>query len=59
MDVPEFLLKKMTEIIAEIRINYNGNFLISKKLIDAAARSGVNAVKLQYRNLIRIYYKKK
>ena len=49
----------MTKIIAEIGINHNGNFFISKKLIDAAARSGVNAVKFQYRNLSRVYYKKK
>ena len=49
----------MTKIIAEIGINHNGNFFISKELIDAAARSGVNSVKFQYRNLSRVYYKKK
>ena len=49
----------MTKIIAEIGINHNGNFFISKELIDVAARSGVNGVKFQYRNLSRAYYKKK
>ena len=49
----------MIKIIAEIGINHNGNFFNSKRLIDAAARSGVNAVKFQYRNLSRSYYKNK
>jgi len=36
-------------IIAEIGINHNGDIEIAKKLIDAAKRAGVNAVKFQKR----------
>jgi N-acetylneuraminate synthase len=36
-------------VIAEIGINHNGNLEIAKKLIDAAATAGCNAVKFQKR----------
>jgi N-acetylneuraminate synthase len=36
-------------IIAEIGINHNGDMDIAKKMIDAAAHAGVNAVKFQKR----------
>jgi sialic acid synthase SpsE len=39
-----------TYIIAEIGINHNGSMEIAKKLIDMAALSGCDAVKLQKRN---------
>ncbi|MFZ2095284.1 MAG: N-acetylneuraminate synthase family protein [Anaerolineales bacterium] len=38
-----------TFIVAEIGINHNGSLEIAKSLIDAAVRSGVDAVKLQKR----------
>ncbi len=44
-------------IIAEIGINHNGDIEIAKKLIDAAVKSGANAVKFQKRNLKSIYQK--
>ena len=34
-------------IIAEIGVNHNGNYLLAKKLIDAAKKAGANAVKFQ------------
>lgn len=34
-------------IIAEAGVNHNGNFKLAKKLIDAAAQAGVDAVKFQ------------
>lgn len=42
-------------IIAEIGINHNGDMEIAKKLIDAAATSGANAVKFQKRTLDKVY----
>jgi len=36
-------------IVAEIGINHNGDLIIAKKLIDAAAHAGVDAVKFQKR----------
>jgi len=36
-----------TYIIAEIGVNHNGNIEIAKQLIDAAKKSGANAVKFQ------------
>jgi N-acetylneuraminate synthase len=44
-------------LIAEIGINHNGDMDIAKKLIDAAAESGFDAVKFQKRT-IDIVYKK-
>ncbi len=38
-----------TYIVAEIGINHNGDIEIARRLIDAAVRAGVNAVKLQKR----------
>ena len=36
-----------TYIIAEIGINHNGDINLAKKMIESAARSGVDAVKFQ------------
>lgn len=38
---------KTVFLVAEIGINHNGNFDLCKKMIEAAAKSGANAVKLQ------------
>ena len=38
-------------IIAEAGLNHNGSIKIAKKLIDVAAKSGVNAVKFQKRSV--------
>ena len=37
-------------IVAEIGINHNGDIELAKKLIDAAAEAGCDAVKFQKRN---------
>jgi N-acetylneuraminate synthase len=42
-------------IIAEIGINHNGDMSICKELIDVAASSGCDAVKLQKRDLDKVY----
>ena len=42
-------------IVAEIGINHNGDIQICKDLIDIAADSGCNAVKLQKRDLEMVY----
>ena len=42
-------------IIAEIGINHNGDMDICKQLIDMAAESGCNAVKLQKRDIDTVY----
>ena len=47
MSIPRFNLSKKIFIIAEIGNNHEGNFNIAKKLIKAAADSGVDAVKFQ------------
>ena len=47
-----------TFIIAEIGINHNGDMGIVKKLIDAAADSGCDAVKFQKRTIDVVYTKK-
>ena len=39
--------KNKTFVIAEIGINHGGNLNTAKKLIDAAVRAGVDAVKFQ------------
>jgi N,N'-diacetyllegionaminate synthase len=47
MSIPKFNPKKKVFIIAEIGNNHEGNFIIAKKLIKAAANTGVDAVKFQ------------
>ncbi len=42
-------------IIAEAGINHNGDIAIAKKLVDAAAAAGADAVKFQMRNLDELY----
>lgn len=44
-------------LIAEIGINHNGDPEIAKKLIDAAANAGFDAVKFQKRSVEKIYGK--
>lgn len=44
-----------TFVIAEIGINHNGNVELAKKLIDAAALSGCDAVKFQKRTVEVVY----
>lgn len=44
-------------LIAEIGINHNGDIDIAKKLIDAAAHSGFDAVKFQKRTIDIVYSK--
>jgi N-acetylneuraminate synthase len=46
-------------VIAEIGINHNGKLSLCRKLIEAASRSCVQAVKFQYRNIDRTYFKEK
>jgi sialic acid synthase SpsE len=47
MSIPKFHPKKKAFIIAEIGNNHEGNFNTAKKLIKAAASTGVDAVKFQ------------
>ncbi len=49
---------RKTKIIAEIGINHNGNEVIARELIKAAYYSGCDAIKFQYRNLLRSYANK-
>jgi sialic acid synthase len=44
-------------VIAEIGINHNGNFELCKKMIDAAAHVGVDAIKMQKRTIEEMYTK--
>lgn len=44
-------------VIAEIGINHNGSFELCKKMIDAAAHSGVDAIKMQKRTIEEMYTK--
>jgi len=44
-------------IVAEIGINHNGDMSLCKKLIDAAADSGADAVKFQKRDIDTVYTK--
>ena len=44
-----------TFVIAEIGINHNGSLKIAKKLINAAAKAGCNAVKFQKRTVEFVY----
>ncbi len=46
-----------TFIIAEIGINHNGSMEITKKLIDAAADTGCDAVKFQKRTVEVVFSK--
>lgn len=46
-----------TTIIAEIGINHNGDLALAKKLIDAAAAAGCDAVKFQKRTVDKVYSK--
>ena len=47
MKLKKFGLKNKVMIIAEIGNNHEGSFKLAKKLIDKAARAGVDAVKFQ------------
>ena len=51
------IVSKKTFIIAEIGINHNGSFLKCKKMINLAAKSGANAVKIQTINPEESYHK--
>src|SRR5689334_1539765 len=44
-----------TFIVAEIGINHNGDIALAKKLIDAAAAAGCDAVKFQKRSIDVVY----
>ena len=44
-------------VIAEIGINHNGDIELAKKLIEAAADAGCDAVKFQKRTLDAVYTK--
>lgn len=44
-------------VIAEIGINHNGDFELCKTMIEAAAKSGVDAVKMQKRTIDEMYTK--
>ena len=50
------IIKKRIFIIAEIGINHNGNFNKCKKLINLAAKSGADAVKIQTINPEESYH---
>ena len=45
-------------VIAELGVNHNGNLATAKKLIDAAASAGADAVKFQKRDLESTYQKR-
>lgn len=44
-------------VIAEIGINHNGSFELCKKMIAAAAHSGIDAIKMQKRTIEEMYTK--
>ena len=48
---------KMVFVIAELGINHNGSIEIAKKLIDIAVEADCDAVKLQKRNVLKVYSK--
>ena len=50
-------MNKQIFIVAEIGINLNGDMSICKDLIDVAKNAGCNAVKLQKRDINRVYSK--
>jgi N,N'-diacetyllegionaminate synthase len=47
MKIKKFNIKKKVFIIAEIGNNHEGSFKLAKKMINAAAKTGVDAVKFQ------------
>ena len=53
----DFLDNDKTFIIAEVGVNHNGNIKKAKKLIDAAAEAGVDAVKFQTFNTDKLVTK--
>ena len=48
----------MTFVIAELGTNHMGDIEVAKKIIDVAVDAGCNAVKLQKKNVEKIYTKK-
>jgi len=48
----------MVFITAELGINHNGDVEIAKQIIDIAASAGCDAIKLQKRNVEKVYSKK-
>ena len=44
-------------VIAEVGINHNGDFNLAKKMIEVAAKTGVDAVKFQKRTIDEMYTK--
>ena len=48
----------MTFVIAELGTNHMGDIEVAKKIIDIAVDAGCNAVKLQKKNVEKIYTKK-
>lgn len=44
-----------TFVVAEIGINHNGSLDVAKRLVDVAARAGVNCAKFQMRDLVSLY----
>ena len=48
----------MTFVIAELGTNHMGNMEIAKKIIDVAVNAGCDAVKLQKKNVEKMYTKK-
>ncbi len=51
-------MKKPIFIIAEIGINHNGDIKLCKELIDIAKAAGCNAIKLQKRNITKVFSEK-
>ena len=47
----------MTEVIAEMGINFNGDMEIAKKMIDVAYAAGIDYVKFQKRDIDLVYTK--
>lgn len=47
--------KKPVLVIAEIGLNYNGDFNVAKQLVDAAVVAGADVVKFQKRDLATLY----
>jgi len=47
----------MTFVIAELGTNHMGDIEVAKKIIDVAVNAGCNAVKLQKKNVEKIYTK--
>ena len=47
----------MTFVVAELGTNHMGDIEVAKKIIDVAVDAGCNAVKLQKKNVEKIYTK--